>query len=343
MRRYGAARDEVGGLVAAAERAGLTVVGTAVHPPLAGTDDDHAATIIDLLDVLPAVGAGVDQSPRTRSCGDPADHARLPAAPRHRAVARGSERAAPRHRRARRAARRRRDACGLPPGAGGRRRPPRDGRSGLGERRQRARPTVAARSTSPGDALALHEPPHMHTSMLLARRRRSRPRRRRACRRATTPARRPSSTSSSGCDRTAHLRRPAGGAAAPGPPAGPRRGTRRGTDRCRRHELPRLHAARARPSQLGRRRRRRLLRPVARTPFDTVRSDVRARRRRRRHAAHPPCRRTRPRPVGRRQTPARHGSSAATDPARRRAVRRRPRHRPDLAGNDPRLLRAACS
>ena len=41
MRRYGATTDTLGALTTAARSAGLDVVGFSVHPPLAGTDDEH--------------------------------------------------------------------------------------------------------------------------------------------------------------------------------------------------------------------------------------------------------------------------------------------------------------
>lgn len=45
MQRYG---GDIG-LVAEAQRAGLRTVGVAIHPPLAGSDDDHRAQIVDRL------------------------------------------------------------------------------------------------------------------------------------------------------------------------------------------------------------------------------------------------------------------------------------------------------
>lgn len=50
MRRYGAAPGaELDALTTTARRAGLDVVGSSIHPPLAGTDDDHLAEIASLL------------------------------------------------------------------------------------------------------------------------------------------------------------------------------------------------------------------------------------------------------------------------------------------------------
>ena len=46
MRRFGGHND----LVGLAERAGLDVVGVSIHPPLAGSADEHAAAITDRLD-----------------------------------------------------------------------------------------------------------------------------------------------------------------------------------------------------------------------------------------------------------------------------------------------------
>jgi alanine racemase len=45
MRRYGGSID----LVAAAQRAGLRTVGVAIHPPLAGTDEEHRDQIVEHL------------------------------------------------------------------------------------------------------------------------------------------------------------------------------------------------------------------------------------------------------------------------------------------------------
>lgn len=56
MRRYGADLD----LVVDAQRAGLRTVGVAIHPPLAGTDDEHRATIIARLpDIDPSLDVWV--------------------------------------------------------------------------------------------------------------------------------------------------------------------------------------------------------------------------------------------------------------------------------------------
>ena len=53
MQRYG---GDIG-LVAGAQRAGLRTVGVAVHPPLAGTDDDHRA---DIVARLPEIDTSLD-------------------------------------------------------------------------------------------------------------------------------------------------------------------------------------------------------------------------------------------------------------------------------------------
>ncbi len=75
---------------------------------------------------------------------------------------------------------------------------------------------------------------------------------------------------------------------------------------------------------------RRALRSVGRAAVDTLRGDIRPRRRRRRDAAH--TARTR-------RSRTRQGDAMAPGPARRAAVRRRTAARTDLAGNDHRLLR----
>ena len=52
VRRFGATRDEVGMLAAAVRRAGLDIAGFAVHPPVAGSDDEHLDDISPWLDLL---------------------------------------------------------------------------------------------------------------------------------------------------------------------------------------------------------------------------------------------------------------------------------------------------
>jgi len=52
MRRFGATLDELGPVAAGARAAGLDVVGFSVHPPLAGTDDEHTDEIAAWLAVL---------------------------------------------------------------------------------------------------------------------------------------------------------------------------------------------------------------------------------------------------------------------------------------------------
>jgi alanine racemase len=52
MQRYGTTRDDLGVLTRAARSGGLDIVGFSVHPPLAGPDDAHVADIADWLTVL---------------------------------------------------------------------------------------------------------------------------------------------------------------------------------------------------------------------------------------------------------------------------------------------------
>jgi alanine racemase len=52
MRRYGTPADDLGALTRAIRAAGLDVVGFSVHPPVAGTDDEHADDIATWLDIL---------------------------------------------------------------------------------------------------------------------------------------------------------------------------------------------------------------------------------------------------------------------------------------------------
>jgi alanine racemase len=74
MRRFG---GDVG-LVATAEAAGLDVLGVSIHPPLAGSDDDHVAAITQRLD-------GIDPAlPVWVSHLDPAAYATLPATHQYR-------------------------------------------------------------------------------------------------------------------------------------------------------------------------------------------------------------------------------------------------------------------
>lgn len=54
VRRYGTTVDELGPLTRAARAAGLDIVGFSVHPPVAGTDDEHVDDIAAWLDVLDA-------------------------------------------------------------------------------------------------------------------------------------------------------------------------------------------------------------------------------------------------------------------------------------------------
>ncbi len=52
MQRYGTVREDLGALARAARSAGLEIVGFSVHPPVAGTDDEHADDIAGWLTVL---------------------------------------------------------------------------------------------------------------------------------------------------------------------------------------------------------------------------------------------------------------------------------------------------
>lgn len=63
MQRYGGSID----LVEAAQRAGLRTVGVAIHPPVAGTDDDHRQQIVEhLADIDPSLDVWVSHlSPGT--------------------------------------------------------------------------------------------------------------------------------------------------------------------------------------------------------------------------------------------------------------------------------------
>lgn len=74
MRRFGGGID----LVATAEAAGLEVVGVSIHPPLAGTRDDHVAAITSrLAEIGPATPVWVSHL-------DPAAYASLPTTHRYR-------------------------------------------------------------------------------------------------------------------------------------------------------------------------------------------------------------------------------------------------------------------
>jgi alanine racemase len=52
VRRFGVVVDDLGPVTRAARTAGLDVVGFSIHPPLAGTDDEHLDDIAAWLDVL---------------------------------------------------------------------------------------------------------------------------------------------------------------------------------------------------------------------------------------------------------------------------------------------------
>jgi alanine racemase len=52
VRRFGVTREDLGAVTRAARAAGLEVAGFSVHPPVAGTDDEHLDDIAAWLDVL---------------------------------------------------------------------------------------------------------------------------------------------------------------------------------------------------------------------------------------------------------------------------------------------------
>ena len=52
MQRYGTTCEDLGALTAAVRRADLEIVGFSVHPPVAGTDDEHLDEIASWLQVL---------------------------------------------------------------------------------------------------------------------------------------------------------------------------------------------------------------------------------------------------------------------------------------------------
>jgi alanine racemase len=52
MQRYGTTRDDLGALARAARSGGLDIVGFSVHPPVAGSDDEHADDIAGWLTIL---------------------------------------------------------------------------------------------------------------------------------------------------------------------------------------------------------------------------------------------------------------------------------------------------
>ena len=54
MRRYGVEPDDLPGLLAAVDRAGLPLHGFAVHPPLAGSSDDHVEALRRWLPAVPS-------------------------------------------------------------------------------------------------------------------------------------------------------------------------------------------------------------------------------------------------------------------------------------------------
>jgi len=54
MNRYGCAPHEAVELASAARRAGCTIIGVSIHPPLAGSDADHVREVADIVRALPA-------------------------------------------------------------------------------------------------------------------------------------------------------------------------------------------------------------------------------------------------------------------------------------------------
>ena len=274
---------------AAARAAGLDIVGFSVHPPVAGTDDEHLDDIAAWLDVLEPDDEVWVSHLSPDGYGDLRDgwpdrrfRIRLGTALWH-----GDKRGPPpRRRRARRPPGPRRRARRLPPaarcrvdgrlvmvGAGTAHgvHPLADGRSPFHFARRR---------------LALLEPPHMHTSMVARAGRRAGPRRRRRRRRAAPADLHVSSTRCAGDERSAR----------PRPPTEPSTRDRR--------RLPGPDVVRAvaligvvvmnfhgylilRGGDRGDGAARPLLRPVDRAAVDPLRGHVRARRRRRRDAAHP--------------------------------------------------------
>jgi alanine racemase len=52
VRRFGASADDLGAITTAARAAGLDVVGFSIHPPVAGTDDEHLDDVNTWVDTL---------------------------------------------------------------------------------------------------------------------------------------------------------------------------------------------------------------------------------------------------------------------------------------------------
>ena len=155
VRRYGVTVDDLGPVTRAARAAGLEVVGFSVHPPVAGTDDEHVDDIAAWLDVLQPDDEVWVSHLSTDGYGNLRDSwpgRRFRIRLGYCAVARRQAHPAPRRRRARRPPGPRRRARRLPATAGAARRPPRDGRCRHRPRRAPARPTAAAPSTSPANA-----------------------------------------------------------------------------------------------------------------------------------------------------------------------------------------------
>ena len=91
VRRFGVAVDDLGPVTRAARAAGLDIVGFSVHPPVAGTDDEHLDDIASWLDVLhpdDEVWVSHLSTDGYRDLRDALAGPPLPHPARHRAVAR---------------------------------------------------------------------------------------------------------------------------------------------------------------------------------------------------------------------------------------------------------------
>ena len=282
MHRYGGGIE----LVEHAQSAGLRTVGVAIHPPLAGSDDEHRDDIVRRLpDIDPSLDVWVSHLA-------PATYAALPRSHRyklrigHLPVAGRPRGAPPRGRRARH--------------------PPGDGRgaqvgyrlttvdvdgtlvmigagsaNGVAPLADDASPFHFARTR-----MALVEPPHMHTSMVFVPAGQPCPRRRRLGRSAASADDDDDRRAAVEVIETRHAHRPARRS---------RRRARGGDGRRRDHELPRL------PDHPRRRRAR----AAGRTTSST-RGSVRCRRASRPRSCSPPA------------------SASRCSPARRSAIGRAP-------------------